>query len=161
MVYSTTPAEISSGLGQVALWSVLEPLLGLINCCLPVLQPVVSKLSGERLWTFGRQPRVVQSLRRYSVGASQRMGGWLGWRSTRHRAADVEAANSQIRQSERQDDLWGHVKEGAIFQRERPVVSSEDSATGERKTESTATSTVLSSVREVAVESKEASSAPL
>jgi len=38
----------------VAYWSTLEPALGVINCCLPVLQPVLSKLRGTTFGTKGR-----------------------------------------------------------------------------------------------------------
>ncbi|MCJ1285448.1 hypothetical protein MMC26_004788 [Xylographa opegraphella] len=47
-------SDFSYGLGKVAYWSTLEPALGVINCCLPVLQPVLSKLRGTSFGTKGR-----------------------------------------------------------------------------------------------------------
>ncbi|MCJ1438914.1 hypothetical protein MMC27_008304 [Xylographa pallens] len=47
-------SDFSYGLGKVAYWSTLEPALGVINCCLPVLQPVLSKLRGTTFGTKGR-----------------------------------------------------------------------------------------------------------
>ncbi|MCJ1248191.1 hypothetical protein MMC30_005408 [Trapelia coarctata] len=38
--------DFSYRLGQIGYWSVLEPTLGIISCCLPVLPPVLSKLLG-------------------------------------------------------------------------------------------------------------------
>ena len=51
----------------------MEPFLGLINCCLPVIQPAISKLSGDRLWsTQDKQSR----------GNS---GAWAGSSSRKYR----------------------------------------------------------------------------
>lgn len=44
-------------MGRVAYTSMLEPTLGIINCCLPVLQPVLSKFTSPRLWTRHSAPR--------------------------------------------------------------------------------------------------------
>ena len=38
-------------MGNVAYWSLLEPGLGVICCCIPVLQPVISKVTGSALWS--------------------------------------------------------------------------------------------------------------
>jgi len=35
--------DISYQLAKIGYWSILEPALGIINCCLPVLAPVLSK----------------------------------------------------------------------------------------------------------------------
>ena len=45
------PQDASGHLGPITFWSILEPLLGLINCCLPVIQPAISKVSGHRVWS--------------------------------------------------------------------------------------------------------------
>lgn len=47
------PRDASYGLGPITFWSILEPLLGVINCCLPVIQPAISALTGQRLWSKG------------------------------------------------------------------------------------------------------------
>lgn len=47
------PADTSGGLGPITFWSILEPLLGVINCCFPVIQPAISKLSGHQLRIMG------------------------------------------------------------------------------------------------------------
>ena len=44
-------ADLPYTFAYVAYWSILEPTLGNINCCLPVLQPVMSKLTSSRLWS--------------------------------------------------------------------------------------------------------------
>ena len=51
------PLDASGHLGPITFWSIMEPLLGLINCCLPVIQPAISKLTGQRLWSIsGSRP---------------------------------------------------------------------------------------------------------
>lgn len=42
--------DLSYGVGNLAIYSLLEPLLGLVGCCLMVLQPVISKLTQSRIW---------------------------------------------------------------------------------------------------------------
>lgn len=49
--------DLSWVMGRVAYTSMLEPTLGIINCCLPVLQPVLSKITSPRLWTRHSAPR--------------------------------------------------------------------------------------------------------
>ena len=44
-------SDFSYGLGRVAIWSVLEPTLGIINCCLPILQPALAKFTRSSIWT--------------------------------------------------------------------------------------------------------------
>lgn len=43
--------DTSYGLGPAVFWSNLEPLLGLINCCLPVIQPAIGMIMGKQLWS--------------------------------------------------------------------------------------------------------------
>lgn len=43
--------DLSYGVGNLAIYSLLEPILGLVGCCLMVLQPVISKLTLSRIWS--------------------------------------------------------------------------------------------------------------
>lgn len=43
--------DLSYGVGNLAIYSLLEPILGLVGCCLMVLQPVISKLTMSRIWS--------------------------------------------------------------------------------------------------------------
>lgn len=46
--------DLSYGVGNLAIYSLLEPLLGLVGCCLMVLQPVIAKLTMSRIWSVER-----------------------------------------------------------------------------------------------------------
>ena len=43
-------SDISWGMWKVAVWSTLEPTLGIINCCLPVLNPVAETVHSSAMW---------------------------------------------------------------------------------------------------------------
>ncbi|MCJ1230933.1 hypothetical protein MMC12_007607, partial [Toensbergia leucococca] len=73
-------SDFSYGLGKVAYWSILEPALGVMNCCLPVLPPVFSKLSGTCTWIYGRSMS--------SYGNSKRLGDVKTGRMRRFRTLD-------------------------------------------------------------------------
>ena len=45
------PMNLSGSTGAIGLWSDLEPLLGILNCCLPVLQPIVAKFTRQKVWS--------------------------------------------------------------------------------------------------------------
>ncbi|MCJ1287042.1 hypothetical protein MMC26_006389 [Xylographa opegraphella] len=47
------PKDPTYTTGHIGVYSVLEPTLGLINACLPVLQPVINHLSNGTKWTRG------------------------------------------------------------------------------------------------------------
>ncbi|MCJ1345442.1 hypothetical protein MMC31_003649 [Peltigera leucophlebia] len=46
--------DLSYSIGNLAIYSLLEPILGLVGCCLMVLQPVISKLTMSRIWSVER-----------------------------------------------------------------------------------------------------------
>lgn len=46
--------DLSYDVGNLAIYSLLEPTLGLVGCCLMVLQPVISKLTMSRIWSVER-----------------------------------------------------------------------------------------------------------
>jgi hypothetical protein len=48
--FQNASRDFTYEIGQIAYWSILEPGLGVINCCLPVLQPVLGKLTGSCIW---------------------------------------------------------------------------------------------------------------
>jgi hypothetical protein len=50
-VWQNSSQDLTYELGQIAYWNILEPGLGVVNCCLPVLQPVLGKLTGSRIWS--------------------------------------------------------------------------------------------------------------
>lgn len=61
------------------IYSVLEPCLGVINACLPVLQPIVNKLTNNTLFSTGKRSMGASSSRVQSAKD-------LTTRSGRHRA---------------------------------------------------------------------------
>ena len=44
-------SDLTYAMNHVGWWSILENSFGVINCCLPVLQPVLGKLVGANGWT--------------------------------------------------------------------------------------------------------------
>lgn len=41
------------GLRKIACWSLLEPTLGIINCSLQIMGPMISAATSSKLWTRG------------------------------------------------------------------------------------------------------------
>ena len=54
--------DLSYGVGNLAIYSLLESILGLVGCCLMVLQPVISKLTMSRIWSVERMSDRKESL---------------------------------------------------------------------------------------------------
>jgi hypothetical protein len=50
------PTDISHSFVNTTIWSSLEPCLGIVMSCLPVLQPTVAKIFGEGTLAWARRP---------------------------------------------------------------------------------------------------------
>ena len=48
--------DISHSIVNTTIWSSLEPCLGIVIACLPVLQPTVAKISGKGTLAWARRP---------------------------------------------------------------------------------------------------------
>lgn len=53
----------ADSLVKFAIWSDLEPILGITNACLPVIRPVLKKISTSRRFTFGKKDKRSSMLR--------------------------------------------------------------------------------------------------
>ncbi|MCJ1456493.1 hypothetical protein MMC28_006854 [Mycoblastus sanguinarius] len=48
-------ADLTYSLASGGLWTVLEPTLGIINACLPVIPPVIQRLSNSRAFSWAQR----------------------------------------------------------------------------------------------------------
>ena len=48
-------ADFTYAVEPVAIWSVLEPTLGIISACLPIIQPIVRKLVNSRAFAWTKE----------------------------------------------------------------------------------------------------------
>lgn len=61
--------DLTYNLAKVAVWTGLEPMLGVINACLPVIQPVVKKVIESNL--FSRSSRNRTNSKVWMSGSSK------------------------------------------------------------------------------------------
>ena len=73
---------------DIAYWSLLEPALGTINCCLPLLGPIISKATSSALWTKVTRTKGGSGYSKGAYGGGGRSGGGGG------KSRDLEAAGS-------------------------------------------------------------------
>jgi hypothetical protein len=62
-------ANLTYELSKVALWTGLEPMLGIINACLPVIQPVLKKVVESKI--FSRSSRGAKSSKYWNSSSSK------------------------------------------------------------------------------------------
>lgn len=53
-LYDLDLTDITYSIGPMGLWTGLEPTLGIINACLPVIQPILHKLSQKNVFSWGQ-----------------------------------------------------------------------------------------------------------
>ena len=70
-------SDLTWGMWKVAVWSILEPSLGIINCCLPVLGPIAEKVYTSATWTSvtGRNSNTSSGKLPYHGGFHRKAGG--------------------------------------------------------------------------------------
>lgn len=70
-------SDISWGMWKVAVWSTLEPTLGIINCCLPVLGPIAEVFYSSAMWTgcIGKKGSTLRGSTSYHKGLYRNGGG--------------------------------------------------------------------------------------
>nr|ANM86380.1 hypothetical protein [Cladonia uncialis subsp. uncialis]AUW31253.1 hypothetical protein [Cladonia uncialis subsp. uncialis] len=68
-------SDFTYGMRQIAYWSLLEPTLGIINCCLPIMGPIISAATSSKLWTRGNPSRGKVSYGQGQSGKADSRGG--------------------------------------------------------------------------------------
>ncbi|KAL9120163.1 MAG: hypothetical protein Q9187_003283 [Circinaria calcarea] len=89
VIVTYDPKEFNYSHGKLALLTDLEPLLGIINACLPVIQPILKKLSKVNVFTCGirdfRSWKSWSSSRKNLIStSSQRLDGQTHSLSNKH-----------------------------------------------------------------------------
>ncbi|KAL8715376.1 MAG: hypothetical protein Q9220_000709 [cf. Caloplaca sp. 1 TL-2023] len=85
------------------IWSDLEPCLGIVNACLPVLQPAVAQMSGFRVFNWTHKGT------RDSATVSPRQ--WLGAASSPTKG--IKSHDRDVRHFQELGDDWYLLREGA------------------------------------------------
>ena len=68
-------SDFTYGMRQIAYWSLLEPTLGIINCCLPIMGPIISAATSSKLWTRGNPSHGKVSYGKGVSGKTNSRGG--------------------------------------------------------------------------------------
>lgn len=97
-----------------AIFSILEPCLGVANACLPVLPPVVGKLSEGRVFTYVSQPFISKNRSTLHKGGSYNNNSMGGTRSS----APPSNSFQRINDKDDQDIPLYHVKVTADYDTE-------------------------------------------
>ena len=72
--------DLTYGVGPGTIYSALEPALGVVNACLPIITPVISKVFGKNI--LGRIRSRLSSLKQSSMSRSRDRGAQAGVRGT-------------------------------------------------------------------------------
>ncbi|RDL41292.1 uncharacterized protein BP5553_01271 [Venustampulla echinocandica] len=83
-------SDVSYNIVWDTMWTVLEPTLGVINACLPMLQPVASKASNSQLFSYARSGKSTKG-----SGSTKQL--WTASSSTRGVRSDHSKAKNFVR----------------------------------------------------------------